>query len=170
MAAIIGEPLPRRPVAWAWFGVSSLLLVFLVWKATIGSLSWIIPGFFSLVPLFVLIGPFVRPRERETVQVDEVGVRRVEGDVDEQVLWDQVEEVRIITTDQGPFVEDVFFALSGPNETGCLVPHDAAVRTRLLETLQARFKGVDNEQVIAAMGCTSNNNFLIWSKNGAHAT
>jgi len=108
--------------------------------------------------------PRLRKQARETVQVDENGVLRVDGPVREQIKWDEVVEIRIITTDEGPFREDVFFALVGSNGKGCLVPHDAAARTKLLEELQVRFAGLDNETVIKAMGSTSNDNFLVWKK------
>jgi hypothetical protein len=56
----------------------------------------------------------------------------------------------------------------GSDGKGCLVPHAAAVRTKLLEALQARFP-IDDTVVIAAMGCTSNNSFLLWKKSIAGA-
>jgi hypothetical protein len=111
---------------------------------------------------------FGAPLATETVQIDDVGVRRIAGSIREQIRWDDVAEIRIITTDDGPYSEDVFFALVDENNKGCLVPHDAAVRYKLLEQLQSRFTGVDNQAVIRAMTSTANANFLIWSK--AHGT
>lgn len=89
---------------------------------------------------------------------------RIVGSIREQIRWDDVEEIRIITTDGGPYSEDVFFALVDDQKKGCLIPHDAAVHYKLLERLQSRFDGLDNEGVIGAMGSTSNANFLIWRR------
>jgi hypothetical protein len=108
--------------------------------------------------------PRLRKRERETIQVDETGVLRVDGTIHEQIQWDDIAEIRIITTNEGPLREDVFFVFVGSSGAGCLVPHGAAVRIRLLEELQVRFPDLNNDVVIKAMGCTSNENFLVWKR------
>jgi hypothetical protein len=102
--------------------------------------------------------------EAETIRIDDVGVARTVGSINERILWDDVDEIRIITTDDGPYTEDVFFAIVDGHQKGCLVPHDAAVRFKLLERLQSRFNGLDDEAIIRAMGSTSNANFLIWKR------
>ncbi len=116
------------------------------------------------IACLIALMPRLSEPEYETIQVDDVGVLRVDGEIKEQINWSAVEEILIITTDQGPYQEDVFFALGGPNGKGCLVPHGAAVRTKLLEELQARFPRLDDNEVIEAMGSTSNNTFLVWKK------
>jgi hypothetical protein len=103
-------------------------------------------------------------KEAETIEIDDVGVSRTLGSINERIRWDDVDEIRIITTEDGPYAEDVFFAIVDGNQKGCLVPHDAAVRFKLLERLQSRFNGLDDEAVIKAMGSTSNANFLIWKR------
>lgn len=100
----------------------------------------------------------------EAIEIDDVGVARKVGSTNERILWDDVEEIRIITTDGGPYSEDVFFAIVDGEQKGCLIPHDAAVRFKLLERLQSRFNGLDDEALIRAMGSTSNGNFLIWKR------
>jgi len=137
---------------------------YLGWGAFTGTQPWLLPAALASIAFLIFLEPRLRKQARETVQVDENGVLRVDGPVREQIKWDEVVEIRIITTDEGPFREDVFFALVGTNGKGCLVPHDAAARTKLLEELQVRFAGLDNETVIKAMGSTSNDNFLVWKK------
>ena len=58
----------------------------------------------------------------EDVTFDDTGVRRVspEGGV-EEVKWDDLTEVRIVTTDEGPFGEDVYWLLAGSDGTGVAV-------------------------------------------------
>src|SRR5271166_3054502 len=46
------------------------------------------------------------------------------GGTTEEVSWDELAAVEILTTDVGPFVCDVFFVLHG-NERGCVVPQEA---------------------------------------------
>jgi hypothetical protein len=164
VASRIGTPLAPLRVAWGWFAIGLGVTVVLAWSAAEDHIPWKAPGIFSVVALFILIEPRLRKREYETVQVDDDGVLRLEKDVREQVRWESVNEIRIITTNEGPLVEDVFFVLVGADATGCVVPHRAAVRTKLLEALQQRFPNLDDKMIITAMGCTGNNSFLIWER------
>jgi len=165
MSSTIGTILPRKPVAWFWFIIAVITSLYFVWGAFSGIRSWILAVIFLGITSIIYIEPRLRKPEKETVQVDGEGVLRVDGDVNEKIYWKDVKEIRIITTDEGPYVEDVFFVLEGNEGSGCLVPHDAAVRTNLLEELQTRFPELDDELVIKAMGCTSNNSFLLWEKS-----
>ena len=53
----------------------------------------------------------------------------------------------------------------GYNKDEALILNDAAVRTKLLDELQVRFPNLNNDMVIKAMGCTSNDRFLVWNKS-----
>ncbi len=58
------------------------------------------------------------------LRIDDICVtcKRPSGVV-ESVLWDDLQRVSILTTDTGPFAEDVFFVLYGSNsDSGCVVP------------------------------------------------
>jgi hypothetical protein len=125
--------------------------------------SWIVAFVFGGIAVFLLLLPRLI-KSAETVQVDDVGVTRIEGDIHEQIAWDEVAEIRIITTAAGPWAEDVFFALGRVNGTGCLVSHEAAERTKLFQALQSRFPDLDDDMVKKAMGCTSNDQFMIWKR------
>ncbi|MCM6777808.1 hypothetical protein NDR87_30410 [Nocardia sp. CDC159] len=80
----------------------------------------------------------------------------------EEVLWQELSEVRIITTADGPFADDVFFVLIGARGNGCVVPHSAA-DTGFLARLQ-KLPGFDNEKVIEAMGTIQDRQFLVWRR------
>lgn len=162
MSSELGTLLPQRPVAWFWFGLTAIPAGYLAAK---GLWGW--SALFAAAAALVCLEPRLRKRQHETVQVDDSGVLRVEGDVREQIAWDAIEEVRIVTTDGGPYQEDVFFVLADARGNGCLITHEAAERTKLLEELQKRFPGVDDSMVIKAMGSTSNNSFVIWRKTHA---
>jgi hypothetical protein len=81
----------------------------------------------------------------------------------EVVYWDDLVEISIITTDEGPFVDDVFWILSG-STSGCLAPSEAEGTKELLSKLQ-QLPGFDNEAAIRAMGSTSNAKFLCWQRH-----
>lgn len=109
-------------------------------------------------------------RRRKTLELDRVSftddmVTRVRPDgVQETVRWDDLCEVAVITTDGGPWFEDVFFLLIGSGEnSGCAVPLSAEGRQKLFERLQ-QLPGFNNEAVMKAMGSTSNDRFLCWKR------
>jgi hypothetical protein len=105
-----------------------------------------------------------REREAGILTIDDWGVTRVAGELREAVAWADLVWVRIYTTSDGPFVEDVYFALGAADGKGCLVPQDQAVRANLLGVLQERLPGLDNQQVIRAMASTDNAYFTIWTR------
>jgi hypothetical protein len=117
--------------------------------------------------VFLYVLPWLTPRRRENVQVDDTGVIVVTNNGRDEVRWGDITRARIITTSAGPWGEDVFFVFEGTGGKGCAVPHDAAVRTKLLQAMQARFDGIDDRKVIEAMGSTSRATFIIWEKPDA---
>jgi hypothetical protein len=108
---------------------------------------------------------FVRRKSKAHVLISDAEIVSVRSNGHrESVRLDDLSEVVIITTDEGPFTEDVFFVLIGRNEkSGCAVPQSAEGCDKLLELLQ-KLPGFDNESVIKAMGSTSNGRFLCWKK------
>jgi hypothetical protein len=106
-----------------------------------------------------------RKRQPERIVITEESVTRIRPDgVQESVRWGDLVEVGIVTTDEGPYSEDVFFLLlTSAREAGCVVPQGAEGAEALLGHLQ-RLPGFDNEAVIKAMGCTSNARFVCWRK------
>ena len=106
-----------------------------------------------------------RAFQREHVVVDDRGVQRRRGDaIAEEVAWDDLVGVDIVTTDQGPYVEDVFFVLHGKDGKGCVVRQEDAVKAKLLDRLQS-LPGFDNGKVIEAMCCAENARFVCWKKS-----
>lgn len=101
--------------------------------------------------------------DRVIVTGDSVTRFRPDG-VQESVRWDDLVEVGILTTDEGPWSEDVFWLLLASDlKSGCAVPQGAEGADKLLEVLQ-RLPGFDNEAVIKAMGSTSDAKFVCWRK------
>jgi len=102
--------------------------------------------------------------QRVIFVVDDRGVQRlIDGKIVEQVAWDDLVGVDIITTDEGPYAEDVFFVLHGKDGNGVAVPQEVAVPKKLLERLQ-NLPGFDNGKVIDAMCCAENARFVCWKK------
>jgi hypothetical protein len=99
----------------------------------------------------------------ESVLFDTIGVTRTMPDGrTESILWDELQEVNIVTTDEGPAVDDVFWVLSG-NGKGCAVPSESVGMKELLNRLQS-LPGFNNAAVIQAMGSTQNAKFVCWKR------
>jgi len=98
------------------------------------------------------------------IVIDDLGVRRDLGDgTIEEVAWKDLTQVQIVTTDEGPFVDDVFFLLVGAGGKGVCVPQGAPGSDPLLERLQA-LPNFDNDQVVQAMMSSGNARFVCWKK------
>jgi len=94
---------------------------------------------------------------------DSVTHERADG-AREALRWDELEEVGIVTTSDGPFAEDVFWLLLGPSRrSGCAIPASALGMDELLARLQG-LPNFDNEAVIRAMGSTTDARFQCWTK------
>ena len=100
------------------------------------------------------------PRER--VDFDEVGVtRRLPSGGTEFVSWAELQQVLVITTDEGPLREDVYFLLVGTGDNGCAIPQMADGSGPLVERL-VKLPGFDDNKLREAMGCTTNARFVCW--------
>ena len=114
--------------------------------------------------------PPLPPREPECrfavrLSDDAVCCERPDGQT-ERIAWDDLRRVEIVTTDEGPFLEDVFWVLTAA-DGGCLtIPQGAGGdnTAALLERLGPRLPGFDHEAVIRAMGSTENARFLCWQR------
>lgn len=83
----------------------------------------------------------------------------------EAIEWAELDEVGILTTDEGPFADDVIWMLLAPGgRSGCAIPSDADGMDLLLPRLQ-QLPGFDNGQVIRAMATAVDARFVCWRRN-----
>lgn len=80
----------------------------------------------------------------------------------EQILWKDINEIRFINTDEGPFVLDVWLALIGEN-SGCLVPQGAKGFDTVYDIV-SKYENFNFENVIKSMSCSSNEQFELWKR------
>lgn len=126
------------------------------------------------VPIGLVTPPFIAPnssspystpmagsRAKGRVTVDANGVRRTlaRGKA-ESVRWDELVEVRIRTTADGPLAEDVFYVLVGRGGAGCVIPQGLAP-DGFVERLLT-LPGFDSGQLIESMGSVVQAEFVCW--------
>ena len=111
---------------------------------------------------------FRKPKQIDRVIYDDIAVTRTRSDgVEETIRWVDLHEVGILTTDEGPVREDVFYLLIAEDgKSVCVVPQSSEGCDQLLERLQ-ELPGFYNEAVIKAMGSTSNAKFVCWKRQVA---
>jgi len=78
--------------------------------------------------------------------------------------WNSLTKIVIRTTDQGPFVDDVFWELYVGDTLKLSYPHHADIDHGLFNAMQERLRDFDNEVAIKAMGSTGNANFIVWER------
>ncbi len=95
-----------------------------------------------------------------SLEVDHSGVRTADGRGWEgEVRWDDLIEVDIRTTSDGPFTEDMFYILRGTDDSAAVVPN--AFGDEILPWLQ-RLPDFNNGAIIAASTCITDETFDAW--------
>jgi hypothetical protein len=80
----------------------------------------------------------------------------------QSIQWIDVIQIVVVTTDQGPFVQDVFLEFRGHGQS-CVIPTDAEGFEGLFEVFK-RFEGFKYETFIEAMSSTDYAEFVCWQK------
>ncbi len=86
------------------------------------------------------------------------------GRVEKCVRWEDLREVSIVTTNEGPWLEDVFWVFVGSDgSAACVVPQGAEGADEVFGHVE-KLAGYDDQQVIKAMGSTDNAKFIVWKR------
>jgi len=96
-----------------------------------------------------------------TITNDFVRVEHPKRDT-EEILWEDIKEIRFINTDTGPFEPDVWLALIG-DKGGCLIPQEAK-GCNIVYDIVSKYEGFDYEKVIKSMSSANNEQFLLWKR------
>ena len=103
------------------------------------------------------------PESLSVVSMDELQVTCHHPEREPQAVpWSKLNQVAILTTDQGPMLCDVYWHLIG-DKSECLIPQGATGELELIAALQ-KLPGFDHDKAIAAMCCTDNRTFVCWKK------
>ena len=95
--------------------------------------------------------------------IEDSGIVFVRGSrVRESVPWSDIDRIVIHTTAQGPFDDDVFFVVE-TSTTSFWIPQPAPGVDTLLQRFQ-QWDGFQSAQVIEAMSCCENSEFVCWER------
>lgn len=127
--------------------------------------TWTVSRFVSTLPAaFHLKRPASRPtlESQYIVELTSDVVRCTDpsGTV-ESLEWRGLRKVELVTTDEGPFLPDLFWVLHDLNAECVVIPLGATGDDALLKRLQD-LPGFRNEVFTQAMCLTSNNRFVCW--------
>jgi len=103
-------------------------------------------------------------RKKAVVTFDDLAVTCLRpDDTKEEVTRLELAAIEIVTTDAGPFIEDLFWVLHGDGHV-CVVPQEASGCTKLSARLQT-LPNFNHQALIDAMCCTSNSRFPLWQRD-----
>ena len=80
----------------------------------------------------------------------------------EQIDWNEIEEIKLINTDDGPFLPDIWLILLG-NGRGCSIPQGSEGWNKVYNIV-SKYEGFSFENVVKSAGCTDNEVFELWKK------
>ena len=80
----------------------------------------------------------------------------------EQIFWKDINEIRLVNTDEGPLLPDVWLTLIG-DTSGCLIPQGAKGFDTVYDII-SKYDNFNFENVIKSMACTDNEQFFLWAK------
>lgn len=80
----------------------------------------------------------------------------------EQIDWNKIEKIKLINTDEGPFLPDVWLILMG-NGKGCSIPQGSEGWNKVYDIV-SKYDGFNFENVIKSASCTDNETFELWEK------
>lgn len=80
------------------------------------------------------------------------------------IRWQEINEIRLITTSDGPFLPDEWYLFVG-DDGGCSVPSEAKGFEVLWDIFKTRFPGFDYEGIIQAG--TTDEQRVLWKKSSS---
>ncbi len=84
------------------------------------------------------------------------------GMMRDEIALDQIIEIAVVTTNEGPFVNDVFVVLKGA-QNEIKIPQEAENFEALFDVFK-KFEGFNYEAFIEAMSSTENDKFVCWKR------
>ncbi len=81
----------------------------------------------------------------------------------ESIRWDEVDEIRLVTTADGPHFPDMWLLFINEKLKGCSIPTEAKGFDLILDEIKNRFTGFDYEAFVKGSG-TDYQQTTVWKK------
>lgn len=78
----------------------------------------------------------------------------------EEIGWNEIDEIKLVNTDEGPFFPDIWLVLIGKTR-GCSIPHGSKGFEKVYDIV-SKYDSFNFENVVASMSCTDNRSFDLW--------
>lgn len=112
--------------------------------------------FNEIVSFFQSLAPI-----KSSFSIDGTLLRRKDSDGKEVTVdLNDLQSIHIVTTDEGPFLDDVFWVLEDNNKRCLIVENQRSADIDLMRKLDR--PNFDYGAVVAAMGSADNASFLVW--------
>ncbi len=79
-----------------------------------------------------------------------------------EVNWDDIEEIWLLNTDQGPFLDDIWLQLKTKDHS-CYIPQGREGYNDVYDKV-TQYPGFNFDNVILSMQTTTRAEFLLWTK------
>jgi hypothetical protein len=105
----------------------------------------------------------INPEELYHVLISEEGISCEHPEREkESIKWSDIREVEVKTTDEGPFLPDVWFIFKG-DQSSCSIPQGAdGFDLDTAFSVFGRFEGFDYDTFTSSMSCSENKSFSCW--------
>lgn len=104
------------------------------------------------------------PEDKYVVIISEETITVQHPERETQTInWNDIETIKLINTDEGPFLPDIWLALLGKN-SGCLIPQGSKGFEDIYNII-SEYENFNFENFINSMSSTDNEEFLLWTKN-----
>ena len=82
-----------------------------------------------------------------------------------RINWEEIDLINVVTTDEGPFTNDVFILLiNSKTNLGVALPNDRSETQEVVEKI-LKFPNFDFEKWITSMSSVENCIFEVWKKD-----
>lgn len=81
---------------------------------------------------------------------------------EEQIEWNEIEEIKLVNTDEGSFLPDVWLLLIG-NGKGCSIPQGSEGWNKVYDIV-SKYDKFNFENVIKSASCSDNETFDLGKK------
>ncbi len=104
-----------------------------------------------------------QPEDRYQIEITDIFIKvQTPQGILEQIFWNDIENIKLINTDQGPWIPDIWLGLFG-EKGSCLILHGTAGFDTIYDRI-SRYEGFNFEDVAKSMSSTENSEFLLWEK------